>query len=763
MKRPNPVLFCRKDGKQNLQFFLALSLLASSLLWQGCSAVPQSAAAPAQKPTPQSGRLVLPSSSVGSSYHEVLATVSPLQSLQMVQGELPPGLKLDPTNGTISGVPTQEGTFVFTIMVTGVTRELATSKAYSLTVDRSKKAIGVKISPAIASFTPGGQVQFSAIVKNTSNTAVNWSASAGTISTTGLWTAPASTTVETITITATSAADPSVQASATATTVISALSIVTASLPSGVLASSYSASLAASGGQAPYQWAIASGSLPAGLKLDSTTGTLSGSPTSAGTYSLNVKATDATSQSTSRGYSILVSNGAGTCGPPTYNCSRTDQNVVQVPTPPNVGHLAGANTIVADPDFGNRIVRITDANTNPLTNFQNRTFMTASSGSADENLWNLDSTLLLVQDTGSRGYPFSFDPNTMQASRMYVSNFPSTNGLMLSGSGTWSRVNPNLLYVEKGTSISKFDFTDRVSTPPTQQPVYDFTSSPNCLPAGFTMTWMSRGGVSADDSVFGMGYSNSGGQQTGVYAVAYKAGSGCTVFNTSTGQVWGDWGAQGTIDRPDRFTIHNTKLSKDGNWLIVAVGNCTLSSCSKGPYFWQIGTTHVVSCGDGGLCDGHFTEGYSHWVNNNNTPFSNQVMRSFGDINSATNITHVFPSGLSGYFDQHQSWNNADPADSVPFVSSTWIPTSPFTAPWYNEIIAVASDGSGTTWRFAHSFITAHSHNFDAEYGIGSVSQDGKFFAFACDWMGTLGSESGATTCTVSTDCRGDVFVVELK
>ena len=31
------------------------------------------------------------------------------------------------------------------------------------------------------------------------------------------------------------------------------------------------------------------------------------------------------------------------------------------------------------------------------------------------------------------------------------------------------------------------------------------------------------------------------------------------------------------------------------------------------------------------------------------------------------------------------------------------------------------------------------------------------------DWMGNLGSESGAATCTIGTDCRGDVFVVELK
>jgi hypothetical protein len=512
----------------------------------------------------------------------------------------------------------------------------------------------------------------------------------------------------------------------------------------------------------PYRWSLASGFLPSGLQLDSTTGVLSGSPTKAGTYAFAVRGTDSSEQSTQHSYSVVISTRGTLCGPPHYGCSRTDEAIVPVPTPPSVGNLSGANAMVTDPDFGNRIVRITDANTGAQAPFQNRTFSTASSGSADENLWNVDSTLLVVQDTGARAYPFSFNPSTMQASRMYVSSFPDSNGFTISGGGSWSRVNPNILYVTTDTTINKYDFSDR-NTAPTAQVVYDFTRSANCLPAGFSPTWKSRGGVSADDSVMAVGYSNTGAQQTGVYAVAYKAGSGCTVLNTSTGQVWGDWGARGTISRPDRWTIHNVKLSKDGNWLIIAVGDCVSSSCSKGPFFWQIGTTNVISCGDGGLCSGHFTEGYSHWINNNNSPLSNQVKRTFADPGSAESITHVFPSDISGFFDQHQSWNNVDPGDSVPFLASTWIPAGTRINTWYNEIIGVAADGSGTTWRFAHSFITGGSHNFSTQYAIGSVSQDGKFFAFSSDWMGTLGSESGSRTCTVGTDCRGDVFVVELK
>jgi hypothetical protein len=45
-------------------------------------------------------------------------------------------------------------------------------------------------------------------------------------------------------------------------------------VPSAVVVTPYSASLAASGGQPPYQWSVASGSLPAGLQLGASTGTL---------------------------------------------------------------------------------------------------------------------------------------------------------------------------------------------------------------------------------------------------------------------------------------------------------------------------------------------------------------------------------------------------------------------------------------------------------------------------------------------------------
>jgi hypothetical protein len=759
-------LFKEINPKRSCKLLLIFSLVASSIFWVGCSTLGQGAT---QSASQSSQSLSLPASlakaNVGSIYQAALSVNGGKAPYRFAVslGTLPPGLVLNPITGNISGTPTQAGSFTFTISVTGDLSSGAGTHSYTLTVNSCTQCVAVQISPVDPSVAAGATIQFSATVSNTSNSAVIWSASAGTISSNGLFTAPSNSTAKTISVTASSQAQTGVQAVTTVTITTSALEVATSSVPSAVIATPYSTSLAANGGVPPYQWSIVSGSLPAGLKLTASTGTVSGSATLAGTFTFSVQAADADLQTARKSLSLQISPSGQICGPPAYACSRTDTDIVQLPgSPPNVGNLLGANNIVTDPDFGNPIVRITDANTNPSTVFKNRTYVSAASGSADENLWNVDSTLFVVQDSGSNTYPFTFNPNTLQAARMYVLSFPTTNGLKLAVGADWSRTNPNLLYSYSGTSISKYDFTNR-TVPPSSQPVYDFTSSPNCLPAGFTVTWQDRGGVSGDDTVIGMTFSSSGNQGTGVIAVAYKVGSGCSVLNTQTGQVGGDWGTKGTINIPDRWTIHNAKLSKDGNWMVIVSTNCLSSICTLSPYFWQIGTTNVSSCGDGKNCGGHWTEGYTHWQNNDNSPISNQVIRAFSEPTITTNLSHVFPPGIDTNLDQHQSWNNADPADSLPFFSTTESTTSPYPAPWLDEIIGVAADGSGTTWRFAHNFITHNSQQFSTDHAIGSVSQDGKFFIFSSDWMGKLGSEQGTATCTIGTNCRGDVFVVELR
>ena len=69
--------------------------------------------------------------------------------------------------------------------------------------------------------------------------------------------------------------------------------ITTAALPNGTIGSTYSATLGLTGGTSPFTWSIASGSLPAGLTLDSASGTIAGVPLSTGSNSFTVQVADA--------------------------------------------------------------------------------------------------------------------------------------------------------------------------------------------------------------------------------------------------------------------------------------------------------------------------------------------------------------------------------------------------------------------------------------------------------------------------------------
>ncbi len=63
--------------------------------------------------------------------------------------------------------------------------------------------------------------------------------------------------------------------------------------PPGVVGTPYTATLVASGGTGALKWSQASGSLPAGLAFNTTTGVISGTPTAAGSATFAAQVTDA--------------------------------------------------------------------------------------------------------------------------------------------------------------------------------------------------------------------------------------------------------------------------------------------------------------------------------------------------------------------------------------------------------------------------------------------------------------------------------------
>ena len=98
-----------------------------------------------------------------------------------------------------------------------------------------------------------------------------------------------------------------VPSGASAKTKASPLVVVTTTLPSGQVGNAYSATLGASGGTTPYKWSLSSGSLPAGLSLNASTGAISGVPTaSASAVALTFKVSDSSKPVQSKSVSLSL-------------------------------------------------------------------------------------------------------------------------------------------------------------------------------------------------------------------------------------------------------------------------------------------------------------------------------------------------------------------------------------------------------------------------------------------------------------------------
>jgi hypothetical protein len=100
--------------------------------------------------------------------------------------------------------------------------------------------ITVSVSPQSATVVASATQQFSATVANATNKAVSWSATTGTVNSSGLFTASAVTVSTAATVTATSAADPTKSAKASVTlqpraAIVVSISPASATLPSAAV------------------------------------------------------------------------------------------------------------------------------------------------------------------------------------------------------------------------------------------------------------------------------------------------------------------------------------------------------------------------------------------------------------------------------------------------------------------------------------------------------------------------------------------------
>jgi uncharacterized repeat protein (TIGR01451 family) len=123
-----------------------------------------------------------------------------------------------------------------------------------------------------------------------------------------------------------------ISGSAVSTTVVSGgcptITVSPSTLPNGAVGVPYNQTITGTGGVAPRTFSLAAGSPPPGLFL-SGGGILSGTPTSSGTFTFTVRATDANECSGSRSYTISI--GGGGCETFTVSPSVLFEGFVGVP------------------------------------------------------------------------------------------------------------------------------------------------------------------------------------------------------------------------------------------------------------------------------------------------------------------------------------------------------------------------------------------------------------------------------------------------
>ena len=221
-------------------------------------------------------------------------------------GALPAGLTLS-TGGTLAGTPTVNGSFAITVTATD-SQGYSGSRAYTLVI----AVPAIAVNPT--SLPSGRQnVVYSQTLTASGGTApYNWTVTTGalpaglTLSSAGVLSGTP-TVNGSFTFTA-SATDSQGYAGSRAYTLVIAvptIAVTPTSLPSGRRNVVYSQALAASGGTAPYGWAVTAGALPAGLALSSA-GVLSGTPTANGTFTFTATATDSQGYTGSRAYSLVI-------------------------------------------------------------------------------------------------------------------------------------------------------------------------------------------------------------------------------------------------------------------------------------------------------------------------------------------------------------------------------------------------------------------------------------------------------------------------
>ena len=246
-----------------------------------------------------------PAGTVGTAYswNACTATGGAAPYTWSWSGSLPPGLSLIAATGAVSGTPTAAGSYAITITVTdnSTPTKQTNSQEYTIPINSAGLTANCGLPPG---GTVGTAYSWGGCTVSGGTAPYTWSetgalppglsfngngAVSGTPTTAGSYT---------LTVTVTDSTAPTKQTNSQQITITissSNLTITWQTPAAGTVGTAYTwTPCAVNGGTPSYTWTW-SGTLPPGLSMSPTTGVVSGTPTTAGSYSVGITVTDSTS------------------------------------------------------------------------------------------------------------------------------------------------------------------------------------------------------------------------------------------------------------------------------------------------------------------------------------------------------------------------------------------------------------------------------------------------------------------------------------
>jgi Putative Ig domain/Galactose oxidase, central domain/Bacterial Ig-like domain/Kelch motif len=247
-------------------------------------------------------------------YSQTITTaggVAPISfSLTSGVSSLPGGFTFDPNTGIISGAADHSGTYDITIMATDSTGATS-SQTFTLTINHPLTITTTTLnnwdlnqagySQTIATTGGTGPLTFSLAGSSSLPDGLLLNSSTGVISGTPDIAGDFSFTVMVSDTTGATASQPY------SITIIGPFSISTTTLANWTVnQSGYSQTIATTGGASPYSFAVVAGSIPSGLTFNTSSGVITGTPTTPGNFVFEIKATDSIGDSASQAYLITI-------------------------------------------------------------------------------------------------------------------------------------------------------------------------------------------------------------------------------------------------------------------------------------------------------------------------------------------------------------------------------------------------------------------------------------------------------------------------